>query len=640
VPTPEIVLPGGFTAPTGLILPTDLPPMPGRIDLPSELRVEPTLVVAGRVPAFIDQVWVFATQEELGLPATPRDALLRGTQDIPFWPAMKLLARFQRDLWPVRTIPEGQLELARRFYGADGGFAAAAAAFLSGGERHVLFSEQQLFTLQKLLLIYAADSDVDQELTGDEYTALLIALAAIPGTLLGPQVAELEEADADGISDETWLRFFVGHGGFIGRGNLKHEVARTRLLYEELAESADVHDHQDYCAIAEWVDETLGISFSEQLAAGFALWAGSHTGDVETTPVLVDESYFDSTGLAGDKAVRALQSMSEERDWYREKFLQSADDERRLAFEITPFLQRPALRFPDGRMMPFAPRALEGWMGATGAYYRFFDLAIGKGSAVRERFTRFNGLLVEKHVLGAAQALHPAVESLVWVPRAIGESVVETGAGEIRTPDVVIDYGTDLILIEITSGRPTILSVVDADPEAIRADIEKLLEAKITQLGDRIRDLVDGTITLPGIDLGSVERIWPIVVNSEGLFLTPVLWSYLRDQTPALTNLDQPRVQPLTLFDLEDVERFFGLGAAGNSLIEILRSKTTPAWREREFASWYDYEGAAFPTGAFSYIDDATERAFQGMIKTLLGEQTLEEYQRRISETRESGNSG
>jgi len=117
--------------------------------------------------------------------------------------------------------------------------------------------------------------------------------------------------------------------------------------------------------------------------------------------------------------------------------------------------------------------------------------------------------------------------------------------------------------------------VVDADPEAIRADIEKLLEAKITQLGDRIRDLVDGTITLPGIDLGSVERIWPIVVNSEGLFLTPVLWSYLRDQTPALTNLDQPRVQPLTLFDLEDVERFFGLGAAGNSLIEILRSKTT-----------------------------------------------------------------
>jgi hypothetical protein len=624
---PYIILPGGYQAESGLYLPSELPPLPATSDLPPGLLREPAMLVAARPPSFMDQVWVFATQEELGLDPTPLDVVIQVANEIPLWPAMKLLARFQRDLWPVRTQQEGQLELATRFFGADGGFAQRATAFLSGGSQRTLFSEQQLFALQKLLLMYGKDSDPDQELTSEEYTALMIALAAIPGSLLGPQAEEIANVERRGISDETWMRLFVGHGGFIGRGSIKHELARVHLLYIVGANSEAAKAHADYCPIDQWVSDEFGLSFLELEAAGFSLWAGSGMGDVEATPVLVTPSYFEPTALT-DRAEQALAALSVPREWYRNVFMQSESDMRRLGFEITPFLQRPALRFDDGRVMPLAPRALEGWLGATGAYYRLFDLARELGTSTRKRFTRFNGYLLEQHVLGLAEAAHPASSSSLWVPHAMGEQIQATSRGESRTPDVALDYGRDLILVEVTSGRPTTKSIVDADPDAIRKDLEKLLEDKIKQLGERIGDLQDGRLSLPDVRIGEVERIWPVIVNSEGLLQTPALWDHLRE-AGALAALDRPMVQPLTLLDAEDYERLMGLAAEGGVLVDVLRSKTQDGWREREFSSWFGFEGRGFGSGESALIGEAFESLSRELFAQLLGDLTPEEYEAR-----------
>lgn len=485
---PRIILPGGYQTESGLYLPSQLPVVPAAADVPPELRPEAELIVVAQAPSFIDQVWAFATQEELGLDPTPLEVVLQTVREIPFWPAMKMLARFQRDLWPARTDPGGQLELARRYFGPNSRFTARATAFLAGGDRRALFSEQQLFALQKLLLMYAKNSDPEQEFANDEYGWLNVALAAVPGSLLGPPAEEVAEAEERGISDETWLRLFVGHGGFIGRGSIKHELARVHLLYVVAANAESAKTHSDYCPIDQWTTETFGLSFLELQAAGFSLWAGSRMGDVDATPVLIEPSYFQPTAI-DDRAELALDALSAPREWYRDHFFRSERDMRRLAFEITPFLQRPALRFEDGRVMPFAPRALEGWLGATGAYYRLFDLALAIDSSTRERFTRFNGYLVEQHVLALAEQAHPASSrSALWVPKAIGEQVLRTREGESRTPDVALDYGRDLILIEVTSGRPTTQSIVDADPDAIRKDIEKLLVAAIEPCAEKPLD--------------------------------------------------------------------------------------------------------------------------------------------------------
>jgi hypothetical protein len=111
-------------------------------------------------------------------------------------------------------------------------------------------------------------------------------------------------------------------------------------------------------------------------------------------------------------------------------------------------------------------------------------------------------------------------------------------------------------IIEVTSSRLTERSVVDADAEAVRRDIQKVVIEKIEQLGGAIRDLRDGLASLPGIVIEDIERIWPIVVSSEGLFQTPTLWAYITDAVEA--SLVQPTVQPLNLLDMEDLEDLMG----------------------------------------------------------------------------------
>ena len=155
------------------------------------------------------------------------------------------------------------------------------------------------------------------------------------------------------------------------------------------------------------------------------------------------------------------------------------------------------------------------------------------------------------------------------------------------------------------------------DPDSIRKDIEKLLEVKIIQLGNRIKEVREGTLTHPD---ANVARIWPIVVNSEGLLQTPSLWGYLRDETGVLDTLDQPDVQPLTLLDVEDVERLIGMTAEGHQLISILEHKTHPRWCEREFSSWYEIEGHASGSGESAFIDGTSHTFFGELAEILLGE--------------------
>lgn len=123
----------------------------------------------------------------------------------------------------------------------------------------------------------------------------------------------------------------------------------------------------------------------------------------------------------------------------------------------------------------------------------------------------------------------------------------------------------------------------------VRADTQKVLTEKIEQLGARILDLREGVVQLPKFDIDQVERIWPIVISSEGLFQTPTLWAYIRPSVEKA--LAQPKVQPLTLFDVEDLEEFIGLVLAGHSAVDILRDKTTEQWRELELSAWFRGSG-------------------------------------------------
>ncbi|MCY4088366.1 MAG: hypothetical protein OXG37_16135 [Actinomycetia bacterium] len=123
-----------------------------------------------------------------------------------------------------------------------------------------------------------------------------------------------------------------------------------------------------------------------------------------------------------------------------------------------------------------------------------------------------------------------------------------------------------------------------AHPEAVRQDVAKVLVDKVMQLSDRIDDLLAGRASIPKVDMGLVKRIWPLLLTSKGLPQTPTLWRYLEEK--ALEAFQKQKVQPLTILDLKDTALLFGMVEDGASLVEMLKSKTTGDYAERQLGAW------------------------------------------------------
>jgi hypothetical protein len=90
----------------------------------------------------------------------PAETIIAITRQIHFWPTMRFLTRFQRDLSIAKTDPDRQLALLNQWFSGSP-FAARAEPWLRQSNQRVLFSEQQLFAFQRLVVLNARDSDVE-----------------------------------------------------------------------------------------------------------------------------------------------------------------------------------------------------------------------------------------------------------------------------------------------------------------------------------------------------------------------------------------------------------------------------------------------------------------------------------------------
>ncbi len=88
--------------------------------------------------------------------------------------------------------------------------------------------------------------------------------------------------------------------------------------------------------------------------------------------------------------------------------------------------------------------------------------------------------------------------------------------------------------------------------------------------------------------MGSVRRIFPVVVAAGHVWQTSTLWSYLdgaRDKEKC-TPLEDSRVKPLQIADAGDYEMLLALAAHGNNMGELLARKTSGVYRHRDLAVW------------------------------------------------------
>jgi hypothetical protein len=269
-----------------------------------------------------------------------------------------------------------------------------------------------------------------------------------------------------------------------------------------------------------------------------------------------------------------------------------------------------------------SPRGISSWLGATGAYYRVLDVARARGRKDFEMFLRFNGWLQERYVRHLIHVAHPCLPpSRLVVRRVIPEVPYDVGKREMLTNDVTVDLGLDLVLFEVTAKRLTAKSLVEADAETIARDLRQLILDKMEQLGRVIRDVFDGHVLLPGVDLEHVRRVWPVIVCADGVFESPSLWDYIEREGGHHLDLSaavRRAVKPLTMLDLEELETLMGIVDEGHSLVAVLERMSSPTWAGRGLKAWhYGDTAGRIGSGESEFVRSELHRAFAAILAAL-----------------------
>jgi hypothetical protein len=179
------------------------------------------------------------------------------------------------------------------------------------------------------------------------------------------------------------------------------------------------------------------------------------------------------------------------------------------------------------------------------------------------------------------------------------------------SPDIAIDLGTDLVLIEVRSGQLREETRVGGDIDRFVDDIERVLLRKVRQLGARIADLLAGTAQLPDVNVRIVERVWPIVVTGN-ITQTEALHDWVQRELTAPYR--DARVQALVILDHEDLELLMGMVESHDlSIVEILRRRQEGPYAKLELARWANEDPGSPGVARSTYDQDRWERVTQSL---------------------------
>lgn len=571
---PALVTPMWHARPSGLVVPSesarDTSPPPSDAPVIARHETGPVLVMRS-IPSAIDQVFTFVDETLLGLPVSSADDVAGMVRALGFERAILAIARLGAHVDAIDDDHDAQVALADLVFSEPWLVARIRPLLADPSVR--LFAEQPLFALTRMLVLHADDRPLQDDPAPGE--SLALERAILGATALTQAAA----TDIEGDTVEDWLPFLTQNAAFNRSEPPLEALGRTLRLFVELPELDGLRDHRDQVSIDDWMREDHGLGLVGQLVAGLTVLFG--TGVLDRDADLVGRSTLGDTWLAetaasiGCEPARLATLMTAGRDWYRQRFAEH-DSTTRAAWDRVPFEQRPLLALDGGALLLVSPRAIWSWV-TDGLHFRALDAARRRSEL--PRYTRYMGALVERHVLEVLSDAHPA-------PRPPGGGVVHAeqrygrGGGK-RTPDVAIDLGEDLVLVEVVSGRFTVGTRVLGDPEAVRRDLEKLVLKKVRQLSLRVDDLLDGSARIPGVDPALVRRIWPVLVTHGAPGESEALWDHIDRHAGGA--LHQARVRPLTLMGLSDVELLAGLVHSGRSVAQVLDMKTEGPYGRIEF---------------------------------------------------------
>jgi hypothetical protein len=565
---PRLHIPPGAVRESGLWTPVDLPPVQPPPEIP-----EGMLLVVGKPPSDLDAMAVTPTAEDLGLIPLTMESVEGLLAELPFEPAMMALSIFSAGAWFAGADPARHLALAEEIFGTGRPIIGKLREFVAAGPKHLIFNEQHLAVLMRLLITgSSSDTDGLRELEDGEVDQLLGALIAV-----GDPVSANSERATEAGSPATWAPYTVRAGLYFDHSNLGSDHGRARALFVDLFGEADPEGH-NWCDLPAWMEEDVA-SFQAQSAFAYSMvaWAKSQEEDLPLggRMLAIKREGLLENQLPAEVTERLVEAISADRVELAARFAEAGESFDHLVWDRAPFEQRPFLRLSDGRMILMSPRFLHAWMG-EGFYYRLLDSAAARRlpdrpeRSMSRRFTAFHGELMERYVLHLTEDSHRNQRRSGLATVAGERLYIGQDGSESRSPDATIAYGPELVAIEVSGGRPARRARILSDPAAMQEAIDRVV-AKLRELDHAIGDILAGRVEIDGVDLGMLQRVWPLVVVLSTILQSEMLWANIEAQAPGL--FAQPLMRPPTLFSIEDYEHALGIVELGYGLPTLLEGR-------------------------------------------------------------------
>ena len=609
---PEIFAPRFTLLPSGLLVPSSVADRlaTAEVDLalPPELRppAHPVAVVDS-LPMSADQLAGALNEAELGMQPSTLEQLVSLVATLPFERCFLLAARLQATLAGVREDAAAQVEIVRSWGvpGVADAIAAVVQRHEAEGRRLVIFAEQYLTVLQRLLVEHGAPLDMDYEPTDEDLTRAIRSIFAA-ATVTSSADADLQLGDPDA---ERWLVYLLKNGLYNARPLLVNEITRGRELFAVLAPTLE---HDDFCPFDDWFREDYGLTAREQHTAGEALAALSHAfnDDVDVGQrSLIPRPQWRGELDGKDDEIEAL--LTAPRESLAEAFTALGNNLDSIAWERRPFLRRPFIRYANEQWLLIAPRMIASWLG-EGLLHRALESAARRHLSLQA--SRFIGGLFERYCLDLARHAYPG-DRPIGSGRVHGEQAYGPPRRRQMTSDIAIDLGVDVVLIEVVSARLTAEMQVFGNGELLEKNLERMLFKKLRQLARVTTDILRGEAQIPDVQPERVERVWPVLVTAGELMQTELLWDQIDERMPA--ELRDARVAPLSVFDIGDYELLLALVADGRSLTDILRRKAEGLYRRLEIARFAVDELRAEPTIRLPVIEERFREQWRETLATL-----------------------
>ncbi len=292
----------------------------------------------------------------------------------------------------------------------------------------------------------------------------------------------------------------------------------------------------------------------------------------ETTPPQLAERFLELVGMPLDEAVASFGRPVSE-------------------FDLVALESRPILLVPSGAVIL---DDLLLWRRCTTGLYWFVHDAIkaARGETARLRWTQAFAAMIESYAEDALRATAPRTFESNGSTFYTEESL-EMAYGQVARCDVAIDFGDCFLLLEIVSGQLTVKARVHNDMSNFDRDLEKLVFGKCEQIHNAARCILQDEEPLTGVKRGVRNvRIIPALVIGGGLPLNFVTYNYIRRVLEGADLLQDSRIGPLAILDLDNVDQLEGMSEKGFSPPSLLE-----AWQrsDHDGLPLHNYLFASYP---------------------------------------------